>query len=204
MIIDTQGLAPLGAYKLLTGAVVPRPIAWISTVNEDGGVNLAPFSAYTYVSSDPAMLGINMAKRNGERKDTIVNVLRNKNFVVNVVDQSLIDEMHQSALEYPRGVSEATVLQLDCVASAKVSTPRLARARVAMECTLDQIIEFGNRTEFVIGIVQAFYVKDELFDDNKIDAAGLDPVARLAGPRYAQLGEILTLPVLTELAKIKL
>jgi flavin reductase (DIM6/NTAB) family NADH-FMN oxidoreductase RutF len=186
-------------YKLMTGLVVPRPIAWITTLSPDGKVNLAPFSAFTFCSHKPPMITVTAGLREfdlkGHLKDTVVNILRNREFVVNIANQSLLGALHASSAEYPPGQSEVEALGLDICQSAVVKTPRLAAAPAALECRLHSTIELGWEGErIVIGRVLMFQIADHLLRNGKVDTRELNPVARLGGPNYATLGEILTMP----------
>lgn len=192
--LDAEALDPEEAYKLLVGAVVPRPVAWITTVSAAGHVNLAPFSCFTFVSSDPPMLGISIGRLRGNLKDTARNIARGAEFVVHIPDQAQVEQVHRSSVEFPADVSEPAELGLELVPSRRVSTPRLAAAPVAMECRHASTVEFGRlRTQFIVGEVVMFHVAAALYRDGKIDAAAFRPIARLGGPRYARLGETITL-----------
>lgn len=183
------------AYKLLTGAVVPRPIAWVTTLSRDKKVNAAPFSTFTYVATLPPMVAFSAGRRAGASKDTANNILETKEFVVNVGDETLIEPIHFSAIEYPPHVSELEELGLRSAPSVAIATPRIAAAPISLECTLHEVIEFGAlRSQFFVGEVKVFHVRDGMYEDGKIDTASLRPVARLAGPQYAKLGEIVTMP----------
>jgi flavin reductase (DIM6/NTAB) family NADH-FMN oxidoreductase RutF len=192
MKIYSEHLNRSSAYKLLTGVVVPRPIAWVSTVSTGGTSNLAPFSCFTFVSTDPPMIGFNCGLRDGQRKDTARNILETKEFVVNIVDEPLLDQMHQSAADYPPDTSEMELLQVPCTASDLVSPLRIASSPISMECHLDQVVKFGKSgSEFFVGEIKIFHVRDGLLLDGKIDSEELRPVARLGGPVYGRLGEVL-------------
>lgn len=187
-------LAAAQSYRLLTGVVVPRPIAWITTRSASGVLNLAPFSAFTYVSTKPPMLGFNAGRREGRRKDTANNILATKEFVVHVVDERLLGRMHQSSVAHGPAISEVELLGLDWTASDRVSVPRLLAPRVAMECRLHSVTAYGDTgSEFIVGEVVVFHVEDQLIEDGKIATARLGPVCRLAGPRYATLGPEITM-----------
>lgn len=186
-------------YKLMTGLVVPRPIAWITTLSPDGKVNLAPFSAFTFCSHKPPMITVTAGLREfdlkGQLKDTVVNILRNREFVVNIATRSLLGALHASSAEYPPGQSEVEALGLDICESAVVKTPRLAAAPAALECRLHSTIELGEEGErILIGRVLLFQVADHLIRDGKVNTRELDPIARLGGPNYATFGEIVTMP----------
>ena len=187
------------AYKLLTGVVVPRPIAWVTSCSPQRVVNLAPFSTFTYVSTKPPMIGFNVGRKAGRRKDTANNIFATREFVVHVVDESLLGAMHESSVEHPPEVSELELLGLEWTASDRISVPRLLAPRVAMECRFHSATPYGDTgSEFVVGEVLVFHVRDGLLVDGKIDSAELNPVCRLAGPSYATLGRITTLRMIAQ------
>jgi flavin reductase (DIM6/NTAB) family NADH-FMN oxidoreductase RutF len=197
MTMLEAGSLPQGAaYKLLIGLVVPRPIAWVTSLAVDGVVNAAPFSAYTFVSTDPPMLGINVGRRAGGLKDTVVNARATGAFVVNVVSCDLGAAMHQSSADYPADVSEPAAIGLELAPSRLVPVPGLAAAPARMECRLTDVIAFGRGPQhLLVGEVVAFHVRADLIDDHKVDPFALDPLGRLGGPRYARLGETLTFTI---------
>lgn len=191
--IDPATLDAEGSYRLLTGLVVPRPIAWVTTLSEAGSINLAPFSAFTFVSPKPPMLAISVGRKGSVYKDTAFNILRTEGFVVHVADRSLIPAVHESANEHPPEVSEADLLGLETAPSRHVAPPRLVAAPVAMECRFRQCLEFGEtRSRLIVGEVLAFHLRDGLVRNGKVDTRELDPICRLGGPNYATLGEIVT------------
>lgn len=192
MDINSSDLDEASAYKLLTGMVVPRPIAWVTTLSATGGVNLAPFSAFTFVSNKPPMVGINVGRNAGVLKDTGNNILAGKEFVVHIANDALVEQVHQSSFEYEAHISEVTELGLETVPGTRVRVPRLLIAPISMECRLHRSIPFGDAgSEFMVGEVLCFHVNDELLRNGKVDSALLKPLCRLAGPKYARLGEIL-------------
>lgn len=183
------------AYALLVGIVVPRPVAWITTVDAAGAVNAAPFSCYTFVCNQPPMLAVNIGRRDGALKDTAANIAETGSFVVNVATEDLLEPMHASSAEYPRGVSEVAALGLETLPSTHVAPPRLARSPVAMECRLERMLELGpQRSGLLLGEVLAFHIAKAVLDGTRVDPARLRPVARLGGPHYAALGAIITMP----------
>ncbi|HEV2546415.1 MAG TPA: flavin reductase family protein [Stellaceae bacterium] len=193
--IDPADLSPAAAHRLLVGIVVPRPIAWVSTLNESGSINLAPFSCYTFVSNHPPMIAVSCGRRNGVLKDTARNARKWGEFVVNVVTEDLVAPMHQSSREHPGETSEADLLDIALQASITVRPPRVSAAPIALECRLRQVLEFGNlKSEFLVGEVVRFRIAEDLIHDGKIDATQWRPLARLAGPHYARLGEVITMP----------
>ena len=181
-------------YKLLVGAVVPRPIAWVTTLTKSGRVNLAPFSCFTFVSSKPPMVAISVGRLVGKLKDTARNIAERGEFVVHIADESQVELVHRSSQEYPEEVSEAELLGMEMVPSRRVAVPRLAAAPVALECRHERTVEFGKlRAQLIAGEVVNFHIAESLYREGKIDATRFRPIARLGGPRYARLGEIITL-----------
>ena len=197
--VDGDGLDTETAYRLLVGCVVPRPVAWITTVDENGLVNAAPFSSYNYVATSPPMLAINIATRpgSGSIKDTARNITRSREFVVNVATEYNMDLMHLSAQEFAPDVSEVEELNIALLPSRHVLAPRIAISPVQMECRLDQVVVLGRGINTLyIGEVVAFHLSDAVYDGKRIDAAKMRPIARLGGPLYAGLGEIFERPML--------
>jgi flavin reductase (DIM6/NTAB) family NADH-FMN oxidoreductase RutF len=193
--LDAKDLTAADGYALLSGIVVPRPIAWVTTMDASGRVNAAPFSCYTYVSNRPPMLAINMGRRDGKRKDTINNLRDRSTYVVNVVIDSLLTEMHQSSFDYPPDVSEPQVLGLNLAPSRLIDVPRLADVPIALECKLREIHEFGEQhNELVIGEVLAFSIAEEVYADGRIDIQKFRPPGRIGGPNYTRIVDIVALP----------
>lgn len=202
MRIDSSDLAAEQAYRLLTGIVVPRPIAWVTTQSADGIVNLAPFSAFTFVSPKPPMLAISIGRKAGVYKDTAHNILNNEEFVVHIADSTLMIAVHESSTEHPPDVSEVEELSLETLPGERVKVPRLAVAPIAMECRFRQCLEFGEtRSRLLVGEVLMFHIRDGIFSNGKIETEALDPIARIGGPRYARLGEIFTLKPVFQTSK---
>lgn len=182
-------------YKILAGVVVPRPVAWITTVSQSGLVNAAPFSCYTFVCNDPPMLAINIGRRDGELKDTARNIDESGEFVVNVVSENLVDVVHASSAECEWDLSEVEALKLGTSTSRMVRPPRLVCSPINLECRLDRVLELGRlRNSLVLGRIVHFYIADELYDAGKVDTERLRPIARLAGRKYARLASIMTMP----------
>lgn len=200
-VFDTilaEQLSEREAYRLLTGIVVPRPIAWITTRSEDGGVNLAPFSAFVILANDPMVVGVSIGRRGAELKDTVRNIRRTGQYVINTPHVSHAEQVHLSAEELPHEVSEAEVLGLATVPGTAVDVPRLSDAPIAMECAFDRAIEFGRaRTELIVGEVEVVHVRQGLLDRGKIDTAALEPLGRVAGPRFAGIGPVTSFRGLT-------
>jgi flavin reductase (DIM6/NTAB) family NADH-FMN oxidoreductase RutF len=194
MEIDASKLSAPDMYRLLTGIVVPRPIAWVTSMSPNGIVNAAPFSAFTWVSTDPAILGFSAGLRQGMPKDTARNIASSKNYVVNIADETLLEQLHLTADEFPPDVSELSIAGLTTHPSTIVETPRISDAPIALECKLHSILEFGrSRAQFVLGEVVHIHIREGLCVNGKIETSDLRPIARLGGPRYAKLGQIMTM-----------
>jgi len=189
MEIDPQGLDRRAAYKLMISLIVPRPIAWVSTISPEGGVNLAPFSYFNGISSHPPILMIAVGARRGERKDTWRNIDLTREFVVNVVVPELVDAMVITSGEYPPEVDEFQRAGLTPAPSAKVRPPRIAESPVSMECTLEKIVEV-EQTALILGRVVLYHVRDDLLSHGSVDPTRLKPVARLGDDFYSYLGEV--------------
>ncbi len=198
MIIDPSDLDPRSCYKLLIGSVVPRPIAWTSTVSQKGIRNLAPFSFFTVASRQPPMLCISVGPRAADggdapAKDTLKNLEETGEFVINIVSLTLSNTMYESSKNHPPEADEFEKAGLTAAPCEVVSAPRVEEAGVSMECLLDRVLALGT-DHLVIGRVVRFYVRDELYQDGRIDVAGLDPLGRLAG-NYTKVETIFDLPV---------
>jgi flavin reductase (DIM6/NTAB) family NADH-FMN oxidoreductase RutF len=168
-------------YKLLTNLVVPRPIAWVTSQNADGVINLAPFSFFNAVSGNPIYLivsvGVNDA---GEMKGTAKNILASGEFVVNMVTEELFEAMNVSAADFPEGESELAAVNLHAAPSVKVKPPRLAESQVSMECKLHSSQLLGKNT-LIIGEVVMFHVADHLMGP-RMYVNNFAPISRLGSP----------------------
>ena len=195
--VAASGLDTQRAYKLIIGCVVPRPIAWITTLSAAGRVNAAPFSSYNYVSHSPPMVAVNIGLRAGKLKDTARNILETREFVVNVATESARQAMHDCSADFPPEASEPEALGIALLPSQFVKPPRIAVSPVHMECRLDQAVRLGtgNNTLY-IGEVIAFHLSPAVFDGEKVDSAALRPLARLGGPYYTTLGQIIHAPIM--------
>ena len=173
------------AYRLIVGCVAPRPVAWITTVDDGGRVNAAPFSSYNYVATSPPMLAVNIATRpgSGHAKDTARNIARSGEFVVNVATEYNMELMHRSAQEFAPDVSEVDALGIALLPSRHVKPPRIAISPVQMECRLDQAIALGRGINTLyIGEIVAFHLSRDVYDGRRVDTVRMRPIARLAGP----------------------
>ncbi len=194
MKIDPANLDYKDSHELLVGAIVPRPIAFVSTVGKDGVFNVAPFSFFSGVCVKPALIGFETGwKRDGRKKDTLINIEFSKEFVVNVVPESIAKAMSQAAEEYPSYVSEFKETGLTPVKADMVKAPMVAESPVNMECRLVQILEFGQaprRSNFIIGEVVRVHVKDEFWVNGQIEMAKLGAIGRLGGELYCRTADM--------------
>jgi flavin reductase (DIM6/NTAB) family NADH-FMN oxidoreductase RutF len=198
--IDPRSMPPLAVYKLLIGCVVPRPIAWVSTVSADGVNNVAPFSFFMGVCNDPPTLAFSVGPRGGDakagpagQKDTVRNLEATGDFVVNVVDDTLAEQMNLTSGEYPPDVDEFVLAGLTAAPGVKVRAPRVLEAPISMECHLAQIVRVGRGPHsLVLGEIVHFHIRDDLYDPRagRIDMHRLKPVGRLAGQLYTRVHDI--------------
>lgn len=180
-------------------SIAPRPIAWISTRAKDGSTNLAPFSFFNAVASEPPTLVVSITpNRSGADKDTLKNIRETSQWVVNLADDTLLQKLHQTSAEYPYGVSEFKEAGLTEAKSLLVNAPRVAESPIQLECKLVQLVEVGQggrgSSTLAIGEIVAFHFNDEIFKNGHVDAEAYRPIARLGGPNYSLRGEIIVAP----------
>ncbi|MFP5276749.1 MAG: flavin reductase family protein [Acidobacteriota bacterium] len=173
------------AYKLLVGLVAPRPIALITSMDEHGRINAAPFSAYNYLCTDPPIIGVGVTDRPGEErvpKDTARNIRRTGEFVVNVVTEDIAEQMNICATDFPHGVSEVEMAGLTTAPSQVVKPPRIAEAHAALECREHTTMEIG-RSRIILGRVVSVYVDDRFIDAEGpyVKAEELHAIGRMNG-----------------------
>ncbi len=194
MKIYPSHLSKKDMHELLMSAILPRPIALVSTVGEDGIFNLAPFSSFAPMGLKPALVCLQVGwKRDGTKKDTLRNIEYAKDFVVNGVDEALAEAMNQTSAEYPPDIDEFKEVGLTPVKSDLVRAPRVAESPVNMECQLLKILEFGGAptgSHVVIGEILLFHVKDELWHGDEIDISKWKPIGRLGGDLYCRTRDI--------------
>jgi flavin reductase (DIM6/NTAB) family NADH-FMN oxidoreductase RutF len=185
MQFDLETAPATVAYKLLIGLVTPRPIALVTTINQEGRLNAAPFSAYNYFCTDPAIVGLGVTDRPGEEfvpKDTARNIRRTGEFVVNVVTEDIADRMNICATDFPAEMSEVEIAGFCTIPSQKIKPPRLAEAHAALECREHTTMEIG-RSRIILGRVVAIYVEDRYVDPAGpyIRAEELHSIGRMNG-----------------------
>lgn len=187
-------------YKLMIGVIVPRPIAFVSTVDAGGTRNLAPFSYFTACSTNPPVVCFCTAVRQGPqfKKDTLLNIEVTGEFVVNIVSEELAAQMNMTSAEAPPEVDEFTLSGLTPLASELVRPPRVAESKVHMECRLRQIIRVSDKPgggNLVLGDVLRFHVREELLLDSlKIDPDTLNAIGRMGGPAYVRTHDRFEMP----------
>ncbi len=191
MIIRPENAGPRDLYKLLIGLVVPRPIAWVSTVGRDGIFNLAPYSFFNAVSADPPVVCFAPSRRptGDNRKDTLRNIEDSGEFVVNMVSEDLAEAMNHTSAEVGPEISEFDLAGVTPEPATLVGAPMVKEARAKMECKLRQIIPMGDRPTsgmLVLGDVVCFHLAEELVDDFRIDPDKLQAVGRMGGMAYAR------------------
>lgn len=189
MELDPRTLTPGEKYRLLITTIVPRPIAFVSTISADGTPNAAPFSFYMGVASDPPLLAISVGSRAGEPKDTARNIEASRDFVVNVVDEAIARQMVTASGDFPEGVSEFEPSGLTPMASRHVRSPRIREAPVNMECRLVQLVPLAG-VSLIIGEVVYLHLRDDLLVNGAVDIRRLQPVGRLGGTLYCRVKEI--------------
>ncbi len=180
-------------YKLLIGSIIPRPIALVSTVSAAGQHNLAPFSSYNLVASNPASLVFSIsASSSGGKKDTLINLENSSEFVVNSAQAAYAEQIAQAGFEYDYGDDEAEKVGFTRVPSTVVAPARIAQSLVQMECRVLQLVPIGlgqaGSSTLVIGEILVFHIAESIYNGGRIDAAVFDPLARLGGYSYCRLG----------------
>lgn len=193
MFVDCNQTSTQDLYKLLIGSIVPRPIAWVSTVSLNGINNLAPFSFFNCFGVAPPMVGFSPAyksiTRNGgeiirEPKDTLRNILDTQEFVVNIVSKNLSEQMNDSSAEFPKEISEFDKVGLTPASSTMIKAPRVGEAPVNFECKLIEHIQHGNNN-LVLGEIVCIHMDDRIIDDRgHIKSDVLQAVGRMAGNWY--------------------
>lgn len=187
--VDPGQLPERDAYRLLTGLVVPRPIAWVSTVSTAGVRNVAPHSYFNAMSSDPPVVHFTSTGV----KDTLTNVRATGEFVINVVDADLLEAMNVTSADFPAGEDEFDWAGLAAEAAVTVSAPRVAAAKAHLECTVRGIISIGTG-HLVLGDVRHVHVASAVWSGDRVDQEALRAVGRLSGSGYTVVDEVVELP----------
>jgi len=191
MEISPDGRSNQDIYKILIGTVLPRPIAWVSTVDTSGNINLAPFSFFTVASVNPPILCFSpLLQENSIEKDTLVNIKQTSEFVVNIVSYALAQAMNRTSAPYPSEVSEFDVAGVAAKQSTLVKPPCVADSLVNFECKLQQIIPFGSEPRagnLVLGKVCNIHIHPDIVRNGEVDSKSLDAIGRLGGNMYTTI-----------------
>nr|WP_191296932.1 flavin reductase family protein [Paenibacillus sp. PL91] len=193
--IDPTSQSVQDNYKLLIGSIVPRPIAFVTTLSSEGVLNAAPFSFFNIVTANPPMVAVSVQRKpGGALKDTARNAAAAGEFVVHISDESYIEALNETAANVPPEESEVAIAGLTAIASEHISVPGVAEARIRMECVLEQSLPLGGTEaspacDLLIGRVVRFHIDEALYENGRINAKALKPVSRLAGSDYAKLGD---------------
>ncbi|MEH1902609.1 flavin reductase family protein [Nostoc sp.] len=194
MIIDPSQNDPRNTYQLLVGSVVPRPIAWVSTIASDGTPNVAPFSFFMGVTANPPTLAISTGLRRGVKKDTLLNVEQSGELVVNIVVEELGEQMNATSGDFPPDVDEFQVAGLTPAPSKRVRPPRVAESPINIECVLKQVVYLGNegsQSGLIIAEAVLWHIRDDLLTpENTIDVAKLHAIGRLSGNWYTRTQDL--------------
>ncbi|MDB5353394.1 MAG: hypothetical protein JWN86_4641 [Planctomycetota bacterium] len=197
MFIDVAGSSPIEVYQFLVGIVTPRPIGWVTTIDAEGQVNLAPFSFYNVFGANPPVAVFSPTlRRDGTRKDTLLNVEATGEFVLNAAVESLTQAVVLSSAELPRGESEVELAGLTLLPSVMVRPPRIAESPAHFECRLRQVVPIGDgptAANLVIGEIIAIHVDDSILDDlGRVDPHKLKSIGRLGGDWYCRTSDLFT------------
>ncbi|CAN5355109.1 flavin reductase family protein [soil metagenome] len=190
-------VAPHERYKILAAFVLPRPIAWVTSLGPDGVVNAAPFSFFNVFSEDPPLVMFAVNKRpDGRLKDTWLNIKRTAEFVVNLTDEPLARAMHDSSGDFPPNVGETDYLGLKIAPSVDIKTPRLADAPWSMECKTWQVINVKDDRQLIIGEGVRFHIRDELWVPKamRVHMERYHPVGRMFADRYCRTDDRMEFP----------
>jgi flavin reductase (DIM6/NTAB) family NADH-FMN oxidoreductase RutF len=198
MQFDIQNTESSALYKLLTGTVIPRPIAWVATVDENGIDNLAPFSFFNVVSEDPPHIMFSTVRTGNKNKDTLNNILANQQFVVNLVTEDVVEQMNTTSQSVAADVNEFELANVTPIESILIKPKRVKESLVQFECEMvhHYFIEKHQNGGacIIIGKIITMHIDDSiLMENHKIDLEKYKPVARLAGSNYSKLGEIFSI-----------
>lgn len=186
-------------YNILTNSVIPRPIAFVTSMTKTRVINGAPFSYFNAVSSNPPMLSVAVDRRSsGDHKDTARNIIEQKEFVIHVVDADNINQVNESAEPLPSNVSEVEKVNLTPVESTSISVPGIREAKVRYECKLEHVIELKENgkvvTDLIVGRVVRFHIENDIYENGSVQHEKINAVASLGDSVFAKIGESFTIP----------
>ena len=196
MEINLMELEPRHAHDLLTSAIIPRPIAWVSTTNKTGQANLAPFSFFTGVSWSPPMIAFSVVNRaDGTMKDTARNIREVPEFVVHIVSVDLLSTMEYSANQLPYGADKTSLTDIHWLPSKLIRPLRIQEAKIAFECILQKIVTVSQGPDagnLILGRIQLVHIRDDMMkDEREVDWLALDVLGRLSGNRYCSVRSVI-------------
>lgn len=191
--LSPENMSEKENYKFLIGSIIPRPIAFVTTLSETGVVNAAPFSYFTIVSANPPMISVSVQRSNGMMKDTARNAIKRNEFVVHIVDTAILHDVNETAAELDMNESELTRTKLTLVSSDKITVPAVKEAKIRFECIVEKTVQLDGvdgqiSCDLLIGKIVCYHIEPSLYNKGRIDAKALQPVARLAGNTYSLLG----------------
>ena len=192
MIYDPTEHPLLETHKLMIGSIVPRPIAFVSTLSKDGFENLAPFSYFNGICSNPPSIMFCPARRgyDGKTKDTLNNIRDTEEFAVNIVSEDFAEQMVSTSTDFEPEVNEFEISGLTPEPCQKIAPPKVAEAKISFECKLNKIIPVGNEGPgggfVIIGTIVLFHIDDDVYEDGYINLGKLRPIGRLAGNMYTR------------------
>lgn len=194
LTIDPSLITKRENYKILTGSIIPRPIAFVTTLSEEGVLNGAPFSYFNIVSDNPPLISVSVQRKANHMKDTARNIHHTKEYVVHITDTSNVEKINTTSGNYPADQSEVELTGMTPVQSTIISVPGVREAKIRFECKLEQALEFQSSDQqtscdLFIGRVVCYHINEEVYEEGKISASKLQPVCRLAGNNYAKLGD---------------
>lgn len=196
-VLSSDQLTQRENYKLLIGSIIPRPVALVTTESSTGILNIAPFSFFNIVSSDPAIVSIAIQRKNGEEKDTARNFREKGQGVIHILDEENVHEANQTAAALEPHESELSVADFEVVPSESIQTPALKEAKIRLEVTVHDRIEIKKAQQVTADLfllkVKKYVIAESVYEEGKIDPEKLAPISRLAGHDYSKLGEIFTL-----------
>jgi flavin reductase (DIM6/NTAB) family NADH-FMN oxidoreductase RutF len=197
---DFSGLSPRDRYKLLIGTVIPRPIAFVTTVNEAGQPNAAPYSFFNCLSADPAIVAIGVENHADMRfKDTGYNIRVTEEFTVNIADAAMARAMNICAVPFPPEVNEIELAGLTALPGTHVRCPRIAEAPAALECRRYLTLEVGKSREIILGLVLGCFVREGAVDPVRkyVDQRKMDALGRLGGHSYCSIRDQFDMPTMS-------
>jgi flavin reductase (DIM6/NTAB) family NADH-FMN oxidoreductase RutF len=189
MNLDPRVLTPGELYRFMISAIVPRPIAFVSSVDRSGRTNVAPFSYFAPLASRPPLLGISINDRAGGPKDTLRNLRATGDFVVNIVNEPMLKQMVRASGDWPPETSEFELTGLTPVTAERVRAPRVGESPIQFECGLEREVPLGSTT-FVVGEILMVHVRDDLLVEGLVDATKLRAIGRLGGDAYTIVREV--------------